>query len=185
MTWWLQTNALTVASIFIAACALGLTIWQGCMQRAHNRKSVLPIIEVLIRSGPDADGHEAGFYLRNSGIGPAILKRITILYKGQPLKNASTLRQLVDSHWKPAPTTPLERIWHTWPIGLNTEFEGATILPGEEIYILKLRNESWKEGLVDALREILGDIVIGFRWRSIYRKQFEDVWADPKDTNTS
>jgi len=182
---WIQANALTIASIVIAACALGLTIWQGCMQRRHSRKSVLPIVEVIVRSGPDADGHEAGFYLRNSGIGPAILERITILYKGQPLKNASALMQLVDSHWKLAPTTPMERIWHTWPISLNTEFEGATILPGEEIYILKLRNESWKEGLVDALREILGDIVIGFHWRSIYGKKFKDVWLAPQNMSTS
>jgi len=155
------------------------------MQRGHNRKSVLPIVEALIRSGPDADKHEAGFYLRNSGIGPAILKRISILYKRQPLKNASALRQLIDSHWTSTPSTSLEQKWHTWPISFNTEFDGATILPGEEIYILKIDNESWDKGFVDSLAAIVNDVVIGFRWESIYGKKFKDVWLNSQGTGLS
>jgi len=69
-----------ISSAVIALCALGLSIWQGCLARTHNRLSVRPHLTTWTHS--DAD---KGFYvveLINNGIGPAIIEEFTVKVDG-------------------------------------------------------------------------------------------------------
>ena len=174
---WPEQNALTLASIFVAACALGLTIWQGVEQRIHNRKSVLPIVNVVIESAPSATGNEAGVYLRNTGIGPADITGIGVFYKGKPLIDASELRGLLDSRWPPGSERPGKRLWRVWKIPFNNKIESAILSVGEQQYLIALCNDSWTPEFVQALSDILQDIVVHMRWKSVYGKGFEDYWT--------
>ncbi|MBX3628171.1 MAG: hypothetical protein KF892_24385 [Rhizobacter sp.] len=74
-------------SDFIALCAAGIavlalvaTIWQGAISRRHNRLSVRPHLdthETLISGGT------LSLSLANSGLGPAIIKRVRITIEGE------------------------------------------------------------------------------------------------------
>lgn len=72
-----------ISSAVIALCALGLSIWQGCLARTHNRLSVRPHLTTWTHS--DA---EKGFYaveLINNGIGPAVIEEFTVKVDGMPI----------------------------------------------------------------------------------------------------
>ena len=55
------------ATILIACCALGLTIWQGYQIRVHNRLSVKPLLIDFLEQSPN----HITYRLNNKGLGPA------------------------------------------------------------------------------------------------------------------
>ncbi|MEM5506923.1 hypothetical protein WNY81_18970 [Shewanella frigidimarina] len=59
------------ASEIIALSALGLAIWQGVATRRHNRLTVKPHLDF---SSEYRDGEAFTLWLKNDGIGPAIVK---------------------------------------------------------------------------------------------------------------
>jgi hypothetical protein len=71
---WSTDNWISLSAVFIALCALFLSIYEGCSNRKHNRLSVKPLI--LLDSGLDETG--SGFRIRNSGLGPALIKWFSV-----------------------------------------------------------------------------------------------------------
>lgn len=70
-----------ISGAVIALCALGLSIWQGCLARRHNRLSFRPHLTTWTCS--DA---EKGFYmveLINHGIGPAVIEDFSVKVDGR------------------------------------------------------------------------------------------------------
>ncbi len=66
--------------IFVAAVAVGIAVWQGIAQREHNRLSVKPHLDfhrIFAFPLPYSVG------ILNSGIGPALVKSITLSYEGE------------------------------------------------------------------------------------------------------
>ncbi len=76
---WKPNIVIAVLSLFIAACVLGVTIWQGLQNRKHNRLSVLPLLGMLRISG----GINYEMKLINRGVGPAIIKNFELLFDGK------------------------------------------------------------------------------------------------------
>lgn len=72
-------NVPTYVSLFVAACALSISIWQGYEVRKHNRLSVKPRLNFYIESATDVTNHIS---LINSGTGPAVIQDITIFIDG-------------------------------------------------------------------------------------------------------
>jgi hypothetical protein len=60
------------AEALIALSALGLAIWQGMVQRLHNRLSVKP--HLVFHRNVQNDSPQIAILLTNSGIGPAVIK---------------------------------------------------------------------------------------------------------------
>ena len=76
---WKPNIVIAVLSVFIAGCVLGVTIWQGLQNRKHNRLSVLP----LLICERDLGEEITIVHLVNSGIGPAIITKIELLFDGK------------------------------------------------------------------------------------------------------
>lgn len=70
-----------LASLFVAGCALAVTIWQGRQNYRHNKLSVRPILGASEYHKPQGKVRRATFELVNSGGGAAIIKNF-VLYFG-------------------------------------------------------------------------------------------------------
>ncbi len=74
---------IAIASVFIACCALGVTVWQGVQNRQHNRLSVKPLLTFGHVSNVARDICSEAFILENCGVGPAVIKNFALFYKGK------------------------------------------------------------------------------------------------------
>ncbi|MFM9890727.1 MAG: hypothetical protein ACKVOE_08850 [Rickettsiales bacterium] len=70
-------------SVFIAGCALFVTIWQGRQNHKHNMLSARPFLGALEHYEHDGKVGKLTFELINGGVGPAIIKNFTLLYDGK------------------------------------------------------------------------------------------------------
>ena len=66
-------------SAVVAACALGVTIWQGRQNYKHNKLSVRPFLSTMECHTKQGDIGHVTFELVNCGIGPAIIKNFVLL----------------------------------------------------------------------------------------------------------
>ena len=64
-----RREAVPLASLFVAACALGLAVYQARSTDYQNRLSVVPQLE-FTEEAP-ASGHSVEVYIENNGLGPA------------------------------------------------------------------------------------------------------------------
>lgn len=70
------------AAIWIAVLALAVTIYEGFLARRHARISTRPILKSVVNLVP-ADSKRFNLELRNVGVGPAKLRRVTVWIDGQ------------------------------------------------------------------------------------------------------
>lgn len=68
------------SSAIIALCALGLTVWQACITRSHNRLSVRPHLTTWRHL--DHTNHCYSVDLINNGIGPAFVRSFKVSVDG-------------------------------------------------------------------------------------------------------
>jgi len=61
-------------ALFVAFCALALTVWQGMEAHKYNRISVLPHLDVTTIKNNKA--HRRGLRIDNSGLGPAKITNV-------------------------------------------------------------------------------------------------------------
>lgn len=65
-------------SAVIATCALGVTFWQACVMRKHNRLSVKPFLATTEGNDKKGDGGKVSFVIENCGVGPALIKSFAL-----------------------------------------------------------------------------------------------------------
>ena len=106
-------DPIQAATLFVAACALAVTIWQGIVTRKHNRLSVTPVLTLYRREG---DGRIS---VRNNGTGPALVIEYEV-YFGEGLLKEEDIPRLF-------PTI----------VDSGTLLPGAAIAPGEELILFK------------------------------------------------
>lgn len=68
------------ASVVIACCALGVTIWQGRQNHKHNKLSVKPLLTTVETRHKINDTFETSVDIKNTGLGPAIIKDFILIY---------------------------------------------------------------------------------------------------------
>jgi len=69
----------------IALAALVLAVWEGVMERRHNRLSVAPRLTIRLHAG-DSLGM-LGCTVSNEGLGPAIVTNCLIKVDGKAMEN--------------------------------------------------------------------------------------------------
>lgn len=74
-------TAISLSAAVIALCALFVTIWQGVQNRRHNRLSMRPLLhfDFLAKDGI------VSISLKNTGVGPAVIKKFTVELDGKEL----------------------------------------------------------------------------------------------------
>lgn len=156
---WVATSAL-----FVAGIALALSIYEGYQNRRHNRLSVKPHIGLNFDVGPD---RKSQVYFRNEGLGPAILRNISIQVNGgekfsgmtaEGIENA--LKAVLPSEQFPCPYDAL------------TIDPGEAFIVGEKRIMLELPLYSVSDGKYLGLVKGLGSLTWTFEYESFYGEKF-------------
>ena len=87
-----------IAGLLVALLALGLTLWQGWLTRTHNRRSVRPHLDWRTHTARSDSGVSFRFLIRNTGIGPAIVRRRCFYLDGAPYSspNNTPIEEIVE-----------------------------------------------------------------------------------------
>ena len=86
----------TVIATFVALLAVCVAGYTAYMQRQQVRAAVWPILEFDSSNGP------IQFTLANKGVGPAIIKHVTLKVDDQPVKNwAEVLEKILGPGYHP------------------------------------------------------------------------------------
>jgi len=150
-----------VVSLFIAVLALGVSLWQGMVTRTHNRLSVRPRLQLLYNAYRDKP---PGFYFKNVGTGPAIIRKIEAYIDGKPVDV---------THGKILPECIINTLctkytkWKTQHIA-----PGFSIMPGEELLYFGIYSpiDSMKEEEEFSNKMLKVDFYVDFE--SIYNEQY-------------
>jgi hypothetical protein len=140
MTFPAALDPVQAATLFVAICALVVTVWQGVVTRKHNRLSVTPVLTLYRRE------NDGIITVKNNGTGPALIVSQEVYFKGEPVDENSfqkAIPHFVDSG-------------HLLP--------GAAIAPGDEVLLFK--SATYLDGShIDILKELRFRIT----YESIYK----------------
>jgi hypothetical protein len=152
------------AEALIALSALGLAIWQGIVQRLHNRLSVKP--HLMFDRITQNHSPQIQIFLTNKGIGPAVITKFLISLDGKEVDVSpqsvwnNILGQL--------------QILAVWGGG-KIYFAGEAISAGgnEKIFAMKTTHAETDPGFStdDAFKE-LDRLQIEVKYESIYGDKF-------------
>jgi hypothetical protein len=167
-----RRDAVPLASLFVAACALGLTVYQARSTDYQNRLSVVPQLE-FTEEAP-LSGHSVEVYIENNGLGPA---RITGM-EANVGNDFTRFKSELD--WS-ALSKKLDAI------GIATDDVEASTLPinayiraQQKLLLLRIPVGSTAERA--AVRESLRNLNLNFCYCSLYGDCF-DVAQQSGETN--
>ena len=80
---------IAVAALIVSISAVTVGLYEASLQRHHDRAEVWPRVELSTFTTPTG----ASLSLENTGIGPAIIKSLTVSVDGKPQKNWSGVLQ--------------------------------------------------------------------------------------------
>jgi hypothetical protein len=86
-----------IIATFVGVCALGVSGYTAHVQRQQVRAAVWPILEFDTSTAPDIH-----FTLANKGVGPAIIRHVTVKVDGEPVRNwTDALEKMLGpgTHW--------------------------------------------------------------------------------------
>lgn len=142
------------ASLFVAAAAFFISIYQTYITRIHNRLTVKPKISINVSLSP-YNSPSVGFFVKNSGVGPAIIESIELV-KG------CEIGLLTDGSFK--------KIVPRWA---NQQFKFTALPAG---YPLLSNDGVWIVETSSANHEIfdseLDGLTINIKYKSIYEETF-------------
>src|SRR5207245_6972796 len=112
----------TVIATFIALLAVCVAGYTAYMQRQQVRAAVWPILEFDSSNGP------IRFTLANKGVGPAIIKHVSVKVDDQPVKNwAEVLEKILGPGYHP---------------GEEADMSGRVFAAGESINVFTPHDEA-------------------------------------------
>lgn len=109
-----------LAGIVVGIAGLGLAVFTAWLQRRHNFKSLRPLAQIRFWDYEDC----VAVRVANDGLGPLIMRRFDASDGTHHKAN------LID--WMPPHPTGM--LWDTY----YEELSGVTVLPGNEVVVLKL-----------------------------------------------
>lgn len=154
---------IAISVTIIALSALIVSIWQGVLNRKHNRLSVRPRLRIDLYIHV---GCPVTITLKNNGIGPATVRQFSVYLDGTK----------IDGEYSQPAAEALSRLAIHCRADSYTPGEGDTIAAGETITLLSLQDypvpDNDKERI--ALRKDLMRIVFHIRYESMYGEGFHE-----------
>ena len=151
------SDYIAIASAFVAACALGTSIWQGRITSRHARLSARPIIEA------EAHAHQnPGITIINSGYGPARLTKLTVLLGEQRLNLFTDNGHKALTEALVAKISDRESVHHYVP-----RF-GSTIAVGQRMPLVSIPAAQDSDVLSTQLAIAYREITLKVEYESIY-----------------
>lgn len=149
----LASAAAAFLALLLSAIAIAISIWGVRRERQHSQLAVRPLAEVTVADYEDC----LRVKLRNNGIGPMLVKAVTIS-DGKDAKSS-----LLD--WMPE--LPSDRPWNTFAGNVD----GRSLAPSAEIVLLELKEHDGERGffvLRDSVRAALAPLTVNVEYTNIY-----------------
>lgn len=142
-----------IASVAVAVLAMVATAWQAAIAREHNRKSTMPILGF---HGDHRDGSH--IYMRNDGVGPAIIKEVRYFVDSTPCSDIDEFDTKLSV-----------------PTHLNEYIRAKISLPitigvGHSVLLLTLKGKATDEQLVNSL---VARVDFQILYESVYGEHFD------------
>ncbi|SDK77458.1 hypothetical protein SAMN05421823_103528 [Catalinimonas alkaloidigena] len=158
-------NLIAWMATLVSICALGTTAYQTYILKQQQHAAVWPRLELL--HGWRVNGEDSYYRLnlRNTGVGPAIIRRVTILYAGDTLRDFAHLAQAVAAK-------------HHLPDSLAYQdyqdlLADMVIPQQEEKRLLYLDKEAYVANLGHSTRSNAGDLI---QVSVVYESLYGDAW---------
>ena len=145
-----------LAPIFIAAIALGLSIWAGREQRKHNKLSVKPFLDIL------AD--DKRIHIENVGLGPARITSIEAIVDDEETFYFDSFEGGYNCMLKLFPNTEIEEKvdrFHT--------YDNTQVLPGKYRDLVRFNKDRDPGEVVSAVTRLK----ITVHYESMYNEKME------------
>ena len=156
----LATQDITsICSIFIASLAIGLTVWQGVVQRRHNRLGVQPNLAFSFSITTES----ASIKVKNCGLGPACISSYHLLI------DSKSAREMGIQRWEQL----TEYLGLDFPVTHSSIEKGDVIPPGVEIPIISLTIEEYKPEKTKQIRNAFRKLSFHIEYSSFYKEHFE------------
>ncbi len=176
-----NSTDLTAVAVIIAAIAVLLSLWQIWATRRHNRLSVTPQL-VHVINAEDTD-EEWGMFLRNTGVGPAKIKKILIVVDGKEYSTDSSedlelaidliSKKLERRHAEINPRTDFNQIFPTTSF---SRFSNNLLLPaGEYQTLFSVKSSSPTVDEKRAFISVLDEIGVTSEYESLYGDKYLTV----------
>lgn len=146
---------ISITATAISLSAFGVAVWQGYLTRKHNRLSVKP----MLHFNTGIVGDDYVIELRNTGVGPAILKDCKITFNGN--KIGDNPHHIIKNLFNKLGIEHLSG-------GAYIPGENESMAPGDKHNIFKIYNLKYNEETKD---RIINDILwlqIAIKYESIY-----------------
>ncbi|MCF7818211.1 MAG: hypothetical protein K9M54_10050 [Kiritimatiellales bacterium] len=159
----------SISSVIIALAVLFIAYWQGHLIRKHNRLSVTPNLQIHTDQNDEGNAGNIEITLSNSGIGPAIIKRIQLEKNRKPAGDLSNELVYAELKGLALKTKNVRTFWMR-PGCFMSEKEKQTVLRIEfESTDLKIPAST----LLDKIQQIFDSYEIKIAYESVYGDKFE------------
>ena len=166
-------NIPVYVSLFVAVCALSVSIWEGKEKSKRNRLLVIPHLDVTIVSN-EPESERGGIRIINDGIGPAVINTIKLSRKGEVIINDN------ESNYSHAKWLTLHEIF--WPGNKDIEVSylyprpGGYLQPEKRIFALEVPSEQLKDPDVWCK---LSDVKLEISYSDVYGNEFQSEFDAP------
>lgn len=120
---------IAVCAVITSAMAVFIAWDQGRVMRAQQHGAVYPVVQVEGFVSSDQDFASMGIRLSNSGVGPALIERVSVLKGGEPLDSLDAYVDMFPPGYV-----------HSW-----SSLIGRAVAPGDEVQPLRA---DWPRGAV-------------------------------------
>ena len=133
--------------------ALFATIYELYQQRVHNVKSVKPLAQVDLGDLPT----QIYVYVRNNGMGPMIVDKVTFVKNGQHHSNIEDCIDIPPS---------------SYTYVLVSDVVKKLVLPGSHLMVFEKDFEDKADPLIEQVRKMLTPITLRVDYKDIYDNKF-------------
>jgi hypothetical protein len=152
---------LAVCGLLIALSASVATIWQGKLTRQHNRLSVKPILSV---EGTAVINEPVSIILKNTGLGPAIIKSYALSVDGKRIS-----AEIADPQLEAMRQAGLgSHLIRFYSFG-----EGDTIAQGESHSLFETVSPQTVQKSIDQIKSAFNRVSVHVNYTSIYGEEHE------------
>jgi len=169
----IHKNIPTYVSLFVAACALSISIWQGIESKKRNHLLVIPHLYITIVS-EEPGTEKGGISIINDGIGPAVINTIKLSRKGEVIIDDNE-SNYIHTKW-----LKLHEIF--WPGNEEIKVSylyprpGGYLQPEKRIFALEVPSEQLKEPDVWCK---LSDVTLEITYSDVYGNRFQSEFDAP------
>ena len=154
------STSIALASACVGLSALGISIWQGYLQRKHNRISVLPCLS--FEPHIDFNNH-CSIVVKNHGLGPARFKKMIWLINDKEhfIKHYKDLAPVIKSY----------EIEDESIVNINLLNGDRLYNPGFEDYLIRIPVKGDREKAIMIFNEMKKQTII-LKFESLYGDEY-------------